>query len=102
MGTIASQSTEERRLQEQTRLDLLKSAPERNKWGQFATPPALSLSLARYAHGLMAKTPVRFLDPAIGTGSFFSAALQAFGQKRLAAATGVELDQIGRASCRKR
>lgn len=91
---IASHSTEDRRQQEQTRLDNLKTAPERNKWGQFATPPALALSLARYAHTLMGKAPVRFLDPAIGTGSFFSAALQAFGQKHIAAATGIELDPL--------
>ncbi|MGO9967682.1 MAG: Eco57I restriction-modification methylase domain-containing protein [Bryobacteraceae bacterium] len=94
MGIIASHSIEERRQQEQTRLDSLKTAPERNKWGQFATPPALALSLARHAHALMGKTPVRFLDPAVGTGSFFSAASQAFGQKHIAAATGIELDPL--------
>lgn len=94
MGIVASRSNEERRQQEQTRLDSLKTGPERNKWGQFATPPALALSLARYAHALMDKSPVRFLDPAIGTGSFFSAASQAFGQKRIAAATGIELDPL--------
>ena len=54
----------------------------------------LALSLARYAHTLMGKIPVRFLDPAIGTGSFFSAASQAFGQKHIAAATGIELDPL--------
>jgi hypothetical protein len=94
MGISASQSIEERRLQEQTRLDSLKTASERNQWGQFATPPELALSLARYAHALMGETPVRFLDPAIGTGSFFSAALQAFGSKHITAATGVELDPL--------
>ena len=61
MGIIASYSIEERRQHEQTRLDSLKSAPERNKWGQFATPPALALSLARYAQALMGKARVRFL-----------------------------------------
>jgi adenine-specific DNA-methyltransferase len=94
MGIIASPSIEDRRQQEQTRLDSLKTAPERNKWGQFATPPALALSLARYAQALLGKTPVRFLDPAIGTGSFFSAASQAFGQKQITAATGIELDPL--------
>jgi adenine-specific DNA-methyltransferase len=94
MGIVTSQSIEERRRQEQTRLDSLKSAPERNKWGQFATPPELALSLARYAHALMGKTPVRFLDPAIGTGSFYSAALQAFDEEHIIAATGVELDPL--------
>src|SRR5579863_8166672 len=94
MGIVESHNTEERRQQEQIRLDSLKTAPERNKWGQFATPPALALSLARYAHALMGETPVRFLDPAIGTGSFFSAASQAFGREHIIAATGVELDPL--------
>ena len=52
---------EERRLDEQARLDGLKSAPERNKWGQFATPPELALSIARHARALMGKAAVRFL-----------------------------------------
>jgi hypothetical protein len=33
---------ESKRLAEQRRLDGLKTAKERNKLGQFATPPALS------------------------------------------------------------
>ncbi|MGD1073719.1 MAG: N-6 DNA methylase [Bryobacteraceae bacterium] len=94
MGIIASYSIEERRQKEQTHLDSLKTSAERNKWGQFATPPALALSLARYAHALMGKTPVHFLDPAVGSGSFFSAASQAFGRKNIAAATGIELDPL--------
>jgi predicted RNA methylase len=94
MGIVASQSIEERRQLEQTRLDSLKTAAERNKWGQFATPPALALSLARYAHALLGKTPVRFLDPALGTGSFFSAASEAFGKEQIVAATGIELDPL--------
>jgi hypothetical protein len=91
---ISSPSIEERRQQEQTRLDSLKTAVERNKWGQFATPPVLALSLARYAHALMGTAPIRFLDPAIGTGSFFSALSQAFGLQHIAAATGIELDPL--------
>src|ERR1017187_9504481 len=94
MGSTASGSIEERRQQEQTRLDSLKSASERNKLGQFATPPDLALSLAQYARGLIGTTPVRFLDPAVGTGSFFSAASRAFGQEHIVAATGIELDPL--------
>lgn len=94
MGITATHSIEERRQQEQTRLDSLKTARERNKWGQFATPPELALSLAHHAHTLLGKTPVRFLDPAIGTGSFFSAALEAFGKNHIGVATGVELDPM--------
>ncbi|MGH9375007.1 MAG: Eco57I restriction-modification methylase domain-containing protein [Terriglobia bacterium] len=94
MGIVTTHNIEERRRQEQTRLDNLKTAPERNKWGQFATPPVLALNLVHYAHALTGNAQIRFLDPAIGTGSFFSAALQAFGRKHLAAATGIELDPL--------
>ena len=38
MATVAQQIIEGRRQAEQTRLDTLKTAAERNKWGQFATP----------------------------------------------------------------
>lgn len=94
MGTIASHSIEERRQEEQTRLDLLKSALERNKWGQFATPPDLAKSLTRYARSRQGDGPVRFLDPAIGTGSFFSALSEVFPPENIAAATGIELDPL--------
>ncbi len=94
MNAVSINAIEERRLGEQARLDSLKTAQERNKWGQFATPPELALSLVRYAHSLLDGKSVRFLDPAIGTGSFYSALLQAFSPARIDAATGVELDPI--------
>ncbi|MFZ0595172.1 MAG: class I SAM-dependent methyltransferase [Bryobacteraceae bacterium] len=94
METVALRSIEERRLQEQERLDGLKTAAERNKWGQFATPPELALSIAHYAHRVMGEIPVRFLDPAVGTGSFFSALRQAFPRKDIATACGIELDPL--------
>src|SRR5271157_4860467 len=92
MNAVATHEIEERRQQEQARLDSLKTAQERNKWGQFATPPELALSIARYAHSLLEGKPVRFLDPAIGTGSFYSALLQVFPAETIEAATGIELD----------
>jgi predicted RNA methylase len=79
---------------EQVRLDGLKTASERNKWGQFATPTALALSLARYAHTLLGNQAVRFLDPAIGTGSFYSALREVFPPENIEAARGVELDPL--------
>jgi hypothetical protein len=94
MNAVATHEIEERRQQEQARLDSLKTAKERNKWGQFATPPELALSIARYAHSLLEGKTVRFLDPAIGTGSFYSALLQAFPPEIIEAATGFELDPI--------
>jgi hypothetical protein len=94
MGIAASHSTEERRQEHQTRLDALKTAAERNKWGQFATPPALALSIARYAQEQTGEGPISFLDPAIGTGSFYSALRQTFAPKAIKAATGIELDPL--------
>ena len=90
----AAHIVEERRLVEQTRLDALKSAAERNKWGQFATPSPLAISLANHARALMGNERVRFLDPAIGTGSFFSALLEVYPCSQIAAASGVELDPL--------
>ena len=89
-----SLDAEASRLAEQQRLDQLKTAKERNQWGQFATPPALSLDIARYAWNALGQSTAdfRFLDPAIGTGSFFNAFLQAFPKRRIEAATGIELD----------
>ena len=94
MATLARYSIEERRQQEQVRLDLLKTTLERNKLGQFATPSELAIRLTRYAHRLLGDTPVRFLDPAIGTGSFFSAISQTFSVNRIERAAGVELDPL--------
>lgn len=82
------------RLQEQERLDALKTALQRNKMGQFATPPELARSLARYALTTMGNAPVRFLDPAIGTGSFYSALLQEAEAHQIKSAVGIELDPL--------
>jgi hypothetical protein len=85
-----SNETEVKRLIEQTRLDGLKGTAERNEWGQFATPPTLADEILRFASNLTGR--VRFLDPAVGTGSFFSALLKVFGPERVAGARGMELD----------
>jgi adenine-specific DNA-methyltransferase len=94
MKTASLKTIEERRLEEQARLDSLKTAAERNKWGQFATPPDLAVSIAQYARSLIGDSPVRFLDPAIGTGSFYSALCQVFPRRQIAAAAGIELDPL--------
>ena len=94
MRTAATHSIEECRQAEQIHLDGLKTAAERNKLGQFATPTPLAVSLARYAHKLMDSRPVRFLDPSIGTGAFYSALQEAFEPGDIEAAHGVELDPL--------
>jgi predicted RNA methylase len=88
------QRIEEQRLHEQARLDARKTAAERNKWGQFATPPELARSIVRYALAQMGNEPVRFLDPAVGTGSFFSALCQEPSPHGVESAVGVELDPL--------
>ncbi len=84
---------ESRRLALQAELDAVKSAKERNELGQFATPTQLASDILAYACALMPRdVVVRFLDPAIGTGSFYAALLREFGDRRIEAATGFEID----------
>jgi adenine-specific DNA-methyltransferase len=85
---------ESRRQAVQLRLDARRSATERNQLGQFATPNALAIDIARFVGALMkrGKGGIRFADPAVGSGSFFSAALAVYGSKRIESAVGVELD----------
>lgn len=94
MGTIEPYSVEGHRQHEQVRLDGLKTASERNRVGQFATPPPLALSLLRYVYRLFGDRPVRFLDPAIGTGSFYSALSESFPAENIQSANGIEIDPL--------
>jgi predicted RNA methylase len=86
--------TETRRQSIQAAIDATKSAAERNRLGQFATPNALAVDIARFVGSLLSgrKGGIRFADPSIGLGSFFSAALAVYGRKRVKSAVGVELD----------
>jgi adenine-specific DNA-methyltransferase len=87
-------SIEARRQAIQIELDARKSPAERNRVGQFATPNALAIEIAGYvrsiAGGQLGK--IRFADPAIGTGSFYSAALTVFGPRQIESSVGIELD----------
>jgi len=85
---------EARRQAIQSALDSKKSAAERNRLGQFATPHALAVDIVRYVKSVAGdRLPtVRFADPAIGTGSFYSAALVVYGSGRIEHAVGIELD----------
>ena len=86
-------SIEDRRLALQASLDAGKTQGERNKLGQFATPAGLASDVLAYARRLLPPdSPVRFLDPAIGTGSFYAALLRQFTPARIEAATGFEID----------
>jgi adenine-specific DNA-methyltransferase len=89
----ATSAIEARRLTLQAELDAAKTPKERNKLGQFATPTGLAEDVLAYARDLMPEgLPVRFLDPAIGTGSFYAALLREFGADRIESAAGFEID----------
>ena len=86
---------ERRRQAAQAALDDARDAQARNRLGQFATPPALARALVRLGlQTLSAKTPIRFLDPAIGTGALYSALLSERGERPVEDALGVELDPL--------
>ncbi|MEZ4666599.1 MAG: Eco57I restriction-modification methylase domain-containing protein [Anaerolineae bacterium] len=84
---------EAQRLEQQTELDSAKSKFERNQLGQFATPSLLATSILEQAKRFLpGDKPIRFLDPAIGTGVFYSALLRVFPNDQIAAARGYEID----------
>ena len=81
------------RLEIQLTLDSEKTKLERNKLGQFATPTDLADSVLSYSLSLLPpKTKIRFLDPAIGTGSFYSALLNNISKHDIDFAKGFEID----------
>lgn len=84
---------ERERLGIQSLLDAAKTRAERNQLGQFATPTELASEMLSYAQGLIdSEQPIRFLDPAFGTGAFYSALLKTFGPSQITQAQGYELD----------
>ncbi|NTW84415.1 MAG: N-6 DNA methylase [Chlorobiaceae bacterium] len=81
------------RLRLQSKLDAGKTQAERNRLGQFATPTLLARDILAYASSLFPENEViRFLDPAVGTGSFFSALRDIFLSGRINSALGFEID----------
>lgn len=84
---------ERARLELQEQLDATKTQAERNRLGQFATPPKLASEIVAYALSLLPPySKIRFLEPGFGTGPFYSALLCHVPLSRIEAATGYELD----------
>src|SRR5271169_5573456 len=94
MTTQHGNAIEVSRLLIQSRIDAAKSPAQRNRMGQFATPNGLALDIARFVSSLIGSDEgsLRFADPSVGSGSFFSAALAVFGSARIKSAVGVEID----------
>ncbi|MCA9970864.1 MAG: class I SAM-dependent methyltransferase [Anaerolineales bacterium] len=81
------------RVELQAALDNEKTQLERNKLGQFATPPALARAILEASQAyLPAHAAIRFLDPAFGTGAFYAALRQVVSTDRISCAAGFEID----------
>lgn len=84
---------ENKRLEIQSNLDGQKTQETRNRLGQFATPSRLANEILKYSKKLIPNgTPIKFLDPAFGTGSFYSALISTFKSQQIQKAVGIELD----------
>ncbi len=85
---------EEDRAVAQEKADAAKSAGERNKLGQFSTPfPVACQMVARALKAIPDKMPIHFLEPAVGSGVFFSGLLHETRESRVASAVGCEIDR---------
>jgi len=86
------QERESERLILQDQLDSGKTDLQRNQLGQFATPPTLAEEIVQFALKYVKnESEVRFLDPAFGTGAFYSAFLRFVNGNRFSA-VGIEID----------
>jgi hypothetical protein len=87
------QDLETERLALQTALDAERTPKERNALGQFATPSVLASDIAQYALSLHDQDQdITFLEPSLGTGSFYSALRRNQAKNHLSRAVGVEND----------
>lgn len=83
---------ERRRQTIQAELDAQKTQLERNQLGQFSTPYPLACEVVEESLRFFERGPIRFLDPAIGTGVFYSALQTTKGRRKIATALGFDID----------
>lgn len=85
---------ESRRIQLQAAIDQSKSIENRRRFGQFATPYELAQEIISYGLTLQDEKEISFLEPALGTGVFYSTLLSECGKhsKSIKSAIGIELD----------
>ena len=86
-------TVEERRQNLQQVLDSGKTQEQRNVLGQFSTPFPLAKDIVAYALNLSPDCrPTAMIEPACGTGVFFSAMQEVLGTERLDGCVGFEVD----------
>jgi hypothetical protein len=92
-----SSRQEELKLLQDSHTETLQRNPRdlRRILGQFLTPPHLAIDIMEYVRTLFPDNcpPIKFGDPSIGTGTFFSALRIAFPSASVASAIGVEIDK---------
>lgn len=90
---VSQNKIEEQRIELQLQLDKKKSQVERNILGQFSTPINLAIEILNQAKTFFSQSQkISFLDPAIGTGVFYSALMQTFDCAVIEKAIGFEID----------
>jgi 16S rRNA C1402 N4-methylase RsmH len=79
----------------QRNLDACKTIEERRKLGQFATPTLLARDIVSFGiKHVEFSNKICFLDPAFGTGAFYSALLEETGSDNIFLATAFEVDPL--------
>ena len=76
----------------QHEIDSQKSLADRRQLGQFSTPNSLAREITSFGLQLLNSNEIRFLEPAIGTGSFYSALLAEVKEDTKVSALGYEID----------
>ena len=93
IAPVTMEELEARRIGLQAILDAGRTPEERNRMGQFATPSPLAHDILTHARDLLpAKPKIRFLDPALGSGSFYAALRRVFDVKQIEEARAFEMD----------
>lgn len=77
----------------QSEIDSQKTLANRRQLGQFATPNNLAREITSFGLQLLKSNNIRFLEPAIGTGSFYSALLAEIEENSKLSAIGYESDK---------
>ena len=91
---MQNRSIEKRRQALQKKLDNGKTQLERNILGQFSTPFPLAYDILNFSKKYQAHDgKIKLLDPAFGTGVFYSALLASHSDHSIQEAKGFEIDK---------
>ena len=91
---VSTDLIERSRLKVQQNLEATKGRDARRKLGQFATPSSLATEMLQHARSFFSPhSEIEFLDPAFGTGVFYSTLLNVFSRSNIRKAVGFEIDE---------